>query len=334
MTKKEEQLYKSGRKNPNGYNIKIPIILRIRYSKKIVAVVIFVIIFSLIYNILISFNVLSVNDIYSKIDVMNGVERQDAEFTVYYLDVGQSDCTIITCDDMTMVIDTGSKFRNIEIKSALFTLGIKQIDYLVITHPHDDHMSNASEIIENYDVKNILMPKISADNQVDSPIYSTLINTIAKYDVNPLSVTSGDNFQLGNASVQVVAPIKQNKNLNNMSLVLKISYGETAFLFQGDVEKTVENDVLSNDIDISADVIKIGHHGSNTSTGEKYLENVGPDYAVVSCGPDNNFKHPNKQTIDTLDSKNIKTFITAYHGNIIMTSDGKNIDVFYENKNV
>ena len=167
MTKKEEQLYKSGRKNPNGYNINTPIIFRIKYNKKIVSVVIFVIIFSFIYNILIFLNVFSVNDIYSKIDVMDGIERQDTNFAVYYLDVGQSDCTIIICDDMTMIIDTGSKFRNIEIKSALFTLGIKQIDYLVITHPHDDHMSNASEIIENYDVKNILMPKISADNQVD-----------------------------------------------------------------------------------------------------------------------------------------------------------------------
>jgi competence protein ComEC len=266
-----------------------------------------------------------VNDIYSKIDVMNGVERQDADFTVYYLDVGQSDCTIITCDDMTMIIDTGSKFRNIEIKSALFTLGIKQIDYLVITHPHDDHMSNASEIIENYDVKNILMPKISADNQVDSPIYSTLINTIAKYDVNPLSVTSGDNFQLGNASVQVVAPIKQNKNLNNMSLVLKISYGETAFLFQGDVEKTVENDVLSNDIDISADVIKIGHHGSSSSTTEEFIKEINPDIAVISCGYKNQYGHPHKSTLDTLEENNVLTYRTDILGNIVFYSDGNTI---------
>ena len=112
---------------------------------------------------------------------MGGIERQDADFAVYFLDVGQSDCTIITCDDMTMMIDTGSKFRNIEIKSALFTLGIKQIDYLVVTHPHDDHMSNASEIIKKFDVKNIIMPIISVNNQVNSPIYSTLINTIAKH---------------------------------------------------------------------------------------------------------------------------------------------------------
>ncbi len=334
MTKKERKIYKSGRKNPNGYNSKTPIILRIKYNKKVAAVVNFIIVFSVIFNILISLNAFSVNDIYSQIEIMGGMERQDADFAVYFLDVGQSDCTIITCDDMTMMIDTGSKFRNIEIKSALFTLGIKQIDYLVVTHPHDDHMSNASEIIEKFDVKNIIMPIISVNNQVNSPIYSTLINTIAKHNVNPMAVSSGDNFGFGNANVQVVAPIKQNKNLNNMSLVLKITYDETSFLFQGDVEKTVENDVLSNGIDISADVIKIGHHGSNTSSGEEYLENVDPAYAVVSCGPDNNFKHPSKQTIDTLDSKNIKTFITAYHGNIIMTSDGKNIDVLYKNKNV
>ncbi len=333
MTKKEKQLYKSGRKNPDGY-IKIPIIFRIKYNKKIVVLIVALVVFSIIINTLIYFNVFSVNTLYAKLGIINGIEKQDSNFAVYYLDVGQSDCSIVTCDDMTMMIDTGTRVRYYEIKDALFALGINKIDYLIVTHPHDDHMSNASDIIRNYSVKNIIMPKISAENNVESLIYSTLINTIAEYNVNPMTAVSGDCFDFGSSSVKVLAPIKQNKNLNNMSLVLKIQYGETSFLFQGDVEENVENELLNSGIDVSADVIKIGHHGSNTSTGERFLTRVNPLFAVISCGADNNFKHPNKQTIDTLDSNNVKTFITAYHGNITVISDGKTIDVLYENKNV
>ena len=333
MTKREKQIYKSGRKNPDGYH-KTPIIFRFKYNKKILAISIIILVLCLIFNCLIYFNIFSIEDTYTKFGIVKGIERQESDFAVYYLDVGQSDCTVIICDEDVMMIDTGTKSQDLKIKSALAALKIKEIDYLVVTHPHDDHMSNAAEIMEKYNVKNIIMPTISKENQVNSLTYANLINSIAKYKVNPMTAKAGDELIFGSSIVEIISPFEQDKNLNNMSVVLKINYGETSFLFQGDAESTVENEILYNGIDISSDVIKIGHHGSNTSTGERYLNKVNPSVAVVSCGPDNSFKHPNKQIIDILEKKNITTYITAYYGNITVTSDGEKISVICENKNV
>ncbi len=333
MTEREKQIYKSGRKNPNGYK-KTPFIFRIKYNKKILTITILIFLISIVINFIIGFNLVSQSDFYVKLGIIDGIEKQDSDFTVYYLDVGQSDCSIIVCDDKVMMIDTGTKRRNIKIRGALLALGIDQIDYLVVTHPHDDHMGNAADIIKKYNVKNIIMPKIALDNQVDTLTYNHLINSIAKHDVNPMTANSGNKMNLGSATVEFLAPFEQYDNLNNMSIVLKVSFGDTSFLFQGDAENTIEKHILSSDIDISADVIKVGHHGSNTSTSDEYLDRVNPSIAVVSCGADNTFKHPNKQTIDTLVNQDIKTYITAYNGNITITSDGKSIDVICENKNV
>ena len=331
MTEREKQIYKSGRKNPNGYK-KTAFIFKIKYNKKILAIVILTLIFCIFINIILGFNLISLNDLYCKLGVIDGIEKQDSDFAVYYLDVGQSDCSIIICEDKVMMIDTGTKSRNIKIRESLLALGIDKIDYLVITHPHDDHMGNAADIIKKYSVENIIMPKIAKENQVNTLTYNDLINSIAKYNVNPLTVNAGDKINFESANIDFLTPFKQNDNLNNMSIVLKVNYGETSFLFQGDAEESIENQLLNRDIDISADVIKVGHHGSNTSSVDKYLSKVNPSVAVVSCGADNTFKHPNKQTIDTLEERDVQTYITAYDGNIIITSDGKYIDVICQNK--
>ncbi len=333
MTEREKQIYKSGRKNPNGYK-KIPFIFNIKNNKKILRIILFVLVFSLFVNLIHGLNLIPLNDLYVKLGIIDGIEKQDSDFAIYYLDVGQSDCSIIVCDDRVVMIDSGCKSNNITIREALCALDIEKIDYLIVTHPHDDHMANAAEIISKYQVQNIIMPKIAYENQVKTLTYSNLINAIAKYDVNPMTIKSGDTISIGGAKIVFLAPFEQNENLNNMSIVLKVCYGESTFLFQGDAEDTIENKLLNNNVDVSADVIKVGHHGSNTSSVDKYLDKVNPSIAIVSCGADNSYKHPNKQTIDALEERKIKTYITAYDGNITITSDGKNINVICENKNV
>ena len=332
MTEREKQIYKSGRKNPNGYK-NTPFIFTIKYNKKILAITILIFLICIAINFIIGFNLVPKSDFYVKLGIIDGIEKQDSDFAVYFLDVGQSDCSIVVCDDKVMMIDTGTKSRNIKIRAALLALEIDKIDYLIVTHPHDDHMGNAADIIKRYNVENIIMPKIATDNQVNTLTFNHLINSIAKYEVNPMTVNFGDRISIGCAKIDFLAPFEQNDNLNNMSIVLKVSFGDTSFLFQGDAEDTIEKKLLSSDTDISADVIKVGHHGSNTSTGDEYLDRVNPSIAVVSCGADNTYKHPNKQTIDILENEDIKTYITAYDGNIVITSDGKSINVICENKN-
>lgn len=327
MTKREKQIYKSGRKNPNGYSFSP---LNIFNNKLIPLLIIFLILFSVIFEILDKTGVVSWNRLLSVIGIVDGVERQDSDFAVYYLDVGQSDCTVIICDDEVLLIDLGTVNQIHNIRESLFSLEISEIDYMIVTHQHDDHMAGASEIMKHYTVSNIMMPKLSKINSVDSLTYQDLINNIAENNVNPVAVSSGYSFMLGSALVEVLSPLQQDENLNNMSVVLKITYGDTSFLFQGDSEKEIEKQLLNSGMNLKANVLKIGHHGSDTSSQSNYLKAVNPDYAVVSCGTDNTYGHPNSNVIDRLEDNGIKPYITSLDGNITAISDGKSITIITE----
>lgn len=324
MRKTERKLYRSGKRNPDGYEFR-PI--RIIKNKRIRIAIYISVIFAYSFSVLCLFGVTSWNKLFSSLEVMTTVQEQDSDFTVYCLDIGQSDCTIIKCDDKVMMIDTGTSNQLYHIRTALYALEIEKIDYMVVTHQHDDHMSGAVELIEHYDVLNILMPKLSDINAVDSAIYSNLIKAIADNKVNPISVSAGDSFEFGSSYVNILAPIVQDKELNNMSVILKIKYGDTSFLFQGDAEQSVEKQIYNSFADVSADVIKLGHHGSKTSSFGPYLDAVNPKYAVISCNSDNNYGHPSLSVMEMLYEKNITPYITSLNGNIIITSDGKEVTI-------
>ncbi len=287
-------------------------------------------VFSLVFSILDIIGIFSWRQLFTVTNLVDGAKPCNSDFAVYFLDVGQSDCTIIQCDGEVLMIDTGTKNQVYTIRKSLYTLDIDSIDYMVVTHQHDDHMSGAAKIIEHYDVNNIMMPKLSSVNSVDSLTYNNLLNKIGEYNVNPIAIKAGYTFEVGSAYVEVLAPLEQDKELNNMSTILKITYGETSFLFQGDSEQKVENQLLNLECDVSADVLKVGHHGSNTSTSDKYLIEVNPDFAVISCGPDNNYGHPTYGVIDKLESQGVKTYITSLQGNIIAISDGEKVSFITE----
>ena len=177
------------------------------------------------------------------------------------------------------------------------------------------------------------MPRLSNTNTVDSLTYQDLINNISKRCVNPIAVSAGDSFILGSSTVEILSPQKQDDNLNNMSIVLKVTYGETSFLFQGDSESDVEKQLLRSGYDLSADILKVGHHGSNTSSTNIFLETVNPDYAIISCGDDNNYGHPNSFVIERLEGNNITPYITSINGNITAISNGKLITIITEKNN-
>lgn len=337
MTEKEEQIYKSGKENPNAYNFRknrVTSFLNRRFKKKCFLFYSIVIVIFVIVNCsLLVFNIVSYGTLYSFYNASDGLMKMDSNFAVYFLDVGQGDCSIVICDDSVMIIDTSTVNHKKEILNALIALNINEVDYLVVTHQHDDHMGNAELIIEKCTVKNIIMPKISDSHDADTIAYKSLLKSIVDNNVNPIASIDLDSFQLGSAKVDILSPTKSFKDLNNMSIVLKISYGDNSFLFQGDAEKSVENNLIKEGIDVSADLLKVGHHGSNTSTTEAYLSSVNPQVAIISYGSGNNFNHPNHNVIDRLEECNIDTYLTLYHGNITVTSDGNEISVYYdENK--
>ncbi len=339
MTEKEIQIYTSGKENPNAYVFRKRIFFNLKNSlkklkirKKYIVYFYIVSFLSCVIGALLFFNIFTTGELYSALAGSGGIERKDSNFTIYYLDVGQGDCSIIICDDVVMMIDTATVNQKNKIDNALLALDIDEIDFLVITHQHDDHMGNAEAIINKYSVKNIVMPSIGDGYDVNFNIYESLLKTISDNNVNPISASSCDSFMLGSANIDILSPTKHYNELNDMSIVLKVTYGSTSFLFQGDASKKVEQQLINDGVDVSADIIKVGHHGSNTSTTETYLSYVNPSACIISYGKGNDFHHPNPNVIDRLDNMNIDVYLTLYNGNITVVSDGNEITI-YSQKN-
>lgn len=314
--------YKSGKRNRNAY--------RDRFVTKIKIFLTVVLIFSVIcgmIEILDRTRILTWGDILGDNKAVETIKKTDADFTVYYLDSGQSDAALITCGDKTMLIDAATANRVDVVASAMKRLHRDTIDYMVISHQHHDHLGSAEQLLKDYDVKNVIMPRLTEINMVTTVEYESFLKTLSEKETKTTAAEPGLTFDLNGAKVEILAPLKQDKELNNMSAVLKITYGETSFLFQGDAEKKVENALLKENIDLSADVIKLGHHGSKTSSSDKYLKAVSPEIAVISCAYDNDYGHPHKETVDTLEKNNIDYYITFIDGSITVTSDGKTLKV-------
>lgn len=325
MTEKEKQIYKSGNENKTGYHFK-------RFSSKsriIIAVSILAFLFFSFIAIFDNNDIFTWSDIKYQTKAIEGVKPIDSNFAIYFLDVGQSDCTIIVCDGEVMLVDCGTHNQVNTIKQSLLSLNIKEIDYMLITHQHNDHMGGAAEIIKNWRVNSFIMPKLLKENNVYSFTYDNLLNILFnENDINIFAAQDCKPFMLGSARVEFISPINQDKNLNNMSVVIKITYGNTSYLLQGDAESKIENYLLNSQADVDVDVLKIGHHGSNTSTNEKYLNAVSPKVTIVSSGYDNTYNHPNDNVLNRVDRVKTDTFVTALHGNITITSNGSEISVY------
>ena len=241
---------------------------------------------------------------------------------IHYIDVGQGDSILIQCGEHNMLIDAGTNSSEEDLISYLDNLNIQKFDYLVGTHTHEDHIGGMDKIVKKYDFDSILFPKTTSNTKTFENFVTEVKNKNKKLTAPDTTKT----YILGDATFEILSPLKDEyEDQNNYSIVIKLKYKDTSFLFTGDAEKLVEEDILDTNKDISADVIKIGHHGSSTSTSEEFLKKVNPKYAVISLGKDNSYGHPHKETIELLENYNIKTYRTDELGTIICTSDGKNI---------
>ncbi len=260
------------------------------------------------------------------IDEPRQITTPDGDMSVHFLDVGQGDCSLIIMPSgETMLIDTSTKNQADVILEYISYYKIKKIDYLVLTHPHADHIGSAPEIISSLDIGTVMMP----DATTTTNIFEQTLNAIDDKNLEITIPKVGEEFKLGKANITILGPAKNTNDLNNMSIVLRLDYGKTSFLFTGDAEQHSESYMLSsNDVSaFKANVLKVGHHGSSTSTSSKFLSAVDPDYAVISCGKDNSYGHPHTETIKSLQKNNITYFRTDEKGNIVFSSDGKSVSV-------
>ena len=254
-----------------------------------------------------------------KEDSVQVVDNSNLE--IYFFDVGQADSILIKNNSDTILIDAGNNSDGDNLVNYIENeIGLSDIDIVVGTHPHEDHIGGSDDVIDNFDIGKIYMP----DAITNSKTFEDVLDVIEKKNYSISVPIIDEVFELGNLKFKVIYTGTDERDLNNTSIVLKMMFGNTSYLFMGDITKKVEKKIL--DSDISVDVIKIGHHGSSYSSSENFLNKVNPKYAIIQVGEGNSYKHPHQETLDSLNSRNIKIYRTDIDGTIKLISDGNNIE--------
>lgn len=255
----------------------------------------------------------------------NNTNNQKEELIVHYIDVGQGDSIFIELsNDETILIDAGEKEYGSVVANYIKKLGYDEITYLIGTHPHSDHIGGFLSIIKEFNIDNIYMPKVASN----SLIYEEVLLAIKDKDLSIKSAKQNvDIIDTETLKVYFLAPVGEYDNLNNYSAVLKLEYNDKSFLFMGDAEKEVENEIKNV---TSCDVIKVGHHGSNTSSTKSFINLVNPQYAVISVG-ENEYNHPNSSVIKRWGNSGAIVYRTDLYGNIVISTDGYNLNVLTNN---
>ena len=240
---------------------------------------------------------------------------------VNYIDVGQGDSIFIQLpNNVTMLIDAGEAYESDSVINYLNNLGIKKIDYVVGTHPHTDHIGGLENIVNTFDIGSIYMPKASSTSKTYLDLLTAINNKGLKVKTAKSGVVVLDD---DNLKLEFIAPNSDSySELNNYSAVLKLTYLDNTFLFMGDAETLSENEVTC---DVDADVIKVGHHGSDSSSGIEFVKKVSPEYAIIMVGEGNSYNHPYQSIIDRYQSVGAKVLRTDLDGNIVCDSDGKEV---------
>jgi competence protein ComEC len=241
---------------------------------------------------------------------------------VHFIDVGQADSILIEQDSKYMLIDAGNNADGKLVKNYLIEQGVKTLEYVIGTHPHEDHIGGLDYVINDFNINKIYLPKATSTTKTFQDVVVAIKNKGMKVSVPK----PGETFNLGSAKCTILAPnSSEYSSLNNNSVVIKLEFGSNSFLFTGDAEDISEKEILAKGFNVKADLLKVGHHGSRTSTTNEFLSKVNPKYAVISCAAENDYGHPHKETISKLKSKNIPIYRTDELGTIIATSDGKTI---------
>lgn len=242
---------------------------------------------------------------------------------VHFIDVDQGDAILIQYKDKNMLIDSSTQKAEDKFLDYLKKLNIKKFDAVIATHPDEDHIGNMDEVIKKYSITNFYAPKATSTTKAFESMIRELKNKDLK--IKPLKAGSTIDFD-SDVQLEVFAPNSDSyEDANNYSPIIKLTYGSNSMLFTGDAEKFSEKETLKKGYNLESDVLKVGHHGSSTSTSKDFLNAVNPSIAIISCGKNNKYGHPHKETIKALEDSKVKYYRTDLDGTIVLVSDGSNI---------
>ena len=248
---------------------------------------------------------------------------EDSTFEVHFIDVGQADAALVLCDGKAMLIDGGNVADSNVIYTYLKKYNITHLDYVIGTHAHEDHIGGLAGALNRATVGIAYCPTTSADTDA----FDNFVKALNRQGVSITVPSTGDSFTLGSATCNILAVNTDKSDPNNTSIVLRIVYGDTSFMFTADAERVVEQAILNSGAEIGSTVLKVGHHGSDTSTSYVWLREIMPQYAVISVGKGNSYGHPTEEVLSRLRDAEVKTFRTDMQGDIVCVSDGTTVTV-------
>ncbi len=247
---------------------------------------------------------------------------------VHILDVGQADSILIKGPEKNVLIDAGEQKNAEEIYSYLSEQGAQQLDILIASHPHADHIGGMTHIVQQAQVGRIIMSELKDSVVPTTRVYTNLLTAIADKGLKITKAKPGSEYDLGGGAVlTILGPTAFYDDLNNSSVVCRLDYGATSFLFSGDIEKQAEADILASGANLKVDVFCAPHHGSSSSTTQPYLDAAAPQMATISLGLDNSYGHPHKEVLERLGAREIPIYRTDLNGAIVITSDGSTLTV-------
>lgn len=256
-------------------------------------------------------------------------EADSYDLSVHFIDVGKADGIYIRCNGKHILIDSGDVEYSGTVTNYLKRQGVKILDLVVATHFDRDHIGGMANVLLEFEVKRFLMPELPEDLLPDSSSYEAMIYALGLRKVPVDSPDIGKSFSLSGLKFQTLGPQRIYDDMNDNSIILKMTYGEISFLFMGDAEENAEEDLLEQDYDLRSTVLKVGHHGSKTSTSQEFLDAVMPQAAVISVGEDGN-ELPKTQVLDRLSENGVAVFRTDLNGTVVMASNGDALHIFME----
>lgn len=289
-------------------------------KKKLISSFIFLIIIGIIYLLQNYPSKETLNNINKRVETAPVIAEERLEVT--FIDVGQADSIFLENEGHYMLIDAGNNEDGPKLVNYFKNQNISHFDYVVGTHPHEDHIGGLDNIIKNFNIETLYMPDVITTTKT----FEDVLDALAEKDMTLSIPKINATFKLGDASVKILyVGTEKETDLNDTSIVLKITYQNVSFLLTGDASTKVEEKL--NQSDLESTILKVGHHGSSTATNEEFLNTVNPKYAIISVGKNNQYEHPHTTVLNTLASHNIITYRTDQDGTIKIITDGTNIEI-------